>query len=263
MDLMRRVGLAVVALVLAACTGPLDRQDHAEPGPGAGLSADEAITEVLDGLGTEAVVTIEPDATPAPGNVNLPGLEVHVTGDPDDPAMRVRVSWLSSLCAGAVSALMQTDEGVMSEVVDQVREYVDLPRGRSRFLGGGTGTGTWMGDFPDRDAASVGAQVRTAAGRFGLEVTEVEVLHPIGAAVMVTVRVPDPAAVDWTIDELRAAIEGTPRAYEGTLIEIDSAAGVPLLVSGAAWRVGAGSLWFAEGQDEVFGATHGYLAVPN
>lgn len=257
MDLMRRVGLAVVALLLAACTGPVDRRVPTEPGPGAGLSADEAITEVLDGLGTEAVVTIEPDATPAPGNVNLPGLEVHVAGDPDDPAMKVRVSWLTSLCAGAVSALMRTDEDVMSEVVDRVREYVELPGGRSRFLGGGTGTGDWLGDFADRDAATVGAEVRKAAGRFGLEVTEVEVLHPIGAAVVVTVRVPDAAAVDWTIDELRAAIEGTPRAYEGTLIEIDSAAGVPLLVSGVAWRVGAGSLWFAEGQDEVFGATHG------
>src|SRR5689334_6721633 len=108
MGCMRRLGLASAALVLAACSGsPSDRPPRHEPGPGAGLSAQDAAAEVMDGLGTDAVVSVEADATPLPGNSNLPGLDVHVAGEQRDPAMRTRVGWLTSLCAGATSALMR------------------------------------------------------------------------------------------------------------------------------------------------------------
>ena len=68
---------------------------------------------------------------------------------------------------------------------------------------------------------------------------------------------PGEVPVDWTIDDLRTAITGTPFAYEGVMITILDVTGRPLLVSGVAYRTGLGGLWFAEGQDSRFGALHG------
>lgn len=261
MGTMRRVrtaavGVAGVLLLLTACTSPADRPPRHEPGPGAGLSADDAIAEVLDGLGTDAVISVEPDATPAPGNDNLPGLEVHVAGDPEDPARKARADWLTELCAGAVSALMRTDESHMSQVVDRVYSYVNLPNGRTRFVGGGTGTGDWIKDYPDLDDADVVAHVDQVLGQFGLVRTTVEVLRPLDSAVVITARLDERSMhVDWTFDELLTALEGDPIAYEGTLLEIDSYEGTPLIVSGVARRVGSGGGWFADGMDDVFGIT--------
>jgi hypothetical protein len=90
-----------------------------------------------------------------------------------------------------------------------------------------------------------------------LNVVSVDVLHPLGPAVAVVVELSRDTKVTWTIDELREAISGDPRAYEGVYVEIRSEAGEPLLKAGVAYRTGLGGLWFAEGQDDVFGATHG------
>jgi hypothetical protein len=228
---------------------------------GPGLDAEQAIEQVLATLGTDEVTDLEADAVPAPGNSNLPGLVVHVSGDGREPAARARLMWLAAVAGGAVADLMRTDEQVINEIIDRLSVVERLPSGRVEDLGGGVGAvaagQVFEAQVSEADDASITDRVVGTLQDFGLSATSVEVFHPLGPVVSVVAVLPEDASVDWTLDELREAIMGDPRAYEGLCVEIDSSTGSPLILGSVAYRTGEGGLWFADGQDEVFGAAHG------
>lgn len=107
-------------------------------------------------------------------------------------------------------------------------------------------------------------RVKRVADEFGLKVSSVQLLHPLETAISVAFTVDGPVGdrveQEWSIDALRSSLVGTLPDVEGVLIQLNDPTGVPLVISGAAFRTGLGGLWFAPGQDVRFGADHGGLA---
>ena len=246
----RLVGVLAMVALLAACTAH-DPEAAPLPEPTDVTSASE---RVLASLARPEILAIHPDFVPSPGNENLPKVVVEVR-PATSPAEEHRTSWLALLAGAAVA--VQSDTAVEGMAVLEV-----WPSGRTGELEGQSLNGLERGSFPaaGRDDASIEADVISAVEAFGLEVGSVEVVRALDPAVSVVARLPDGVDVDWTLEDVVTAIEGSPRAYEGLALEIDDADGVPLIAFSRTDRSVGGGAWFAPGQDEVFGFTHGGMA---
>lgn len=229
-----------------------------------GLSPEAAADAALKALPESAgVYDVQISAAPESAlDPTLPWVDVYIDGPATDgDGHSVALTWKASLVQGAMADLMRTHEIATNHVLGGSRVFVRNSEGQVRELDGGGGfvaAGQVFAAQQDgRDETTIATSVSTAVGRFGLVPKSIEVLRPFGPAVSVVATLPADVPVDWTIDDLRAAITDTPIAYEGVSITILDVNGRPLLVSGVAYRTGLGGLWFAEGQDTRFGALHG------
>lgn len=223
---------------------------------GPGIAADVAINRVLDGLAGTAVRSAKLTDPAQEGFTGAPGIRIGLDGPVDTHAL-----WLGSLVEGAVADLMRTDEATTSELVSGgvVTGRALDGAAEQEPLGAGSIVGGQVFDSPDDE--SVRQHVAEVGRRFGLHVTSLSLLHPLDTAIEVTFVVPDDATIDWRMDELRDALDQSPHTtLEGSFIRLVSPSGDDVLVAGAAYRMGAGFLKFAPGQDERFGALHGGLA---
>lgn len=228
------------------------------------MSRTSARHQVLDALTGSAGVydvrfsvarrsSLEPD---------LPWIDIYLDGNPDCDREAVALIWKAALVQGAIADLLRDEEAATSEVIGGSRVFVRLPSGRLRRLAEGgrsfiAAGQSFAGQVDGRDDVAIVESAQKALLDHGLVDPQVEVLRPLGPAVSVVATAPDDLTVDWTIDDLSRAINGSPTAYEGLLITIVDPSGTPLIVSGAALRTGLGGLSFAPGQDTRFGAVHG------
>lgn len=227
---------------------------------GRGLTSAEAVTQALAGFaGTSVQKITVGSAKSNSGPTDAPWVTVSVAGvDPTG----LEATWLGALAQGALADLMRRDEPTTQAVIGG-GEVVGLDNSGqpvSRVLGTGFIAGGQQFASPSDDLLR--SRIQDVASTFGLQVRKLAILHPLDSAISVSFTVPDNATVSWTMDQLRAEVEGTPRAVEGSLIELYSASGDLLLSSGGAYRTGLGVLSFAPGQDVRFGAMHGHLAQP-
>jgi hypothetical protein len=240
-----------------ATAGTPDQISADRDASGPGLSADAAIAQVLASLGDSSVISATVMQPPVAGSSNpvgsAPWLDIHIDSDQGDGTKQV---WLGQLVQGAVADLMRTTQTTTSEVLDGA-QIVDRD-GSGHQIVTGLGHGSVLGGqvFDSPDDAALRHHARDIAAKFGLKVESVQVLHPLESALAITFTVPD-GRVDWTIGELKQAIEGSPPRIEGLYLQLDSPSGKPLLRGGGASRIPGGALWFAVGQDERFGALHG------
>ena len=214
---------------------------------GTSMDGDAAAEQVRNGLSDSQIARLTIKSTPE-------GLEVAVSLTHNDD--RVRDVWLSDLALGAVAELMRSDQSVANDLISRATAVGPGEDGApvTTYLGiGAVRLGQIFGSPSDSSIAATAAEV---ANRYGLEVVDLVILHPLESAMKVTLLVPDDALVDWTIDELRADLVGKSPNVEGILIELEDPDGQLLLQSGVAYRTGSGGLWFAAGQDERFGAVH-------
>ena len=228
-----------------------------ESGPG--LSTEDAVANVLTGMDGTAVQSARLIDAPKSATKRLPW--VSVTVDSDQGGDDVHAVWLAQLVQGAVADQARTAEGATADVVGG-GQLVDMDKAGDRVvvdLGTGSVAGGQKFGSPNDSVFTERAQ--TVANKFGLEVKDVQVLHPLESALSVTFTLPGDDVLTWNIDDLRTALAGNPTEAEGVFIEIDSPDGDPLLRNGAAYRTGGGGLWFAPGQDERFGAVHGGIPV--
>ncbi|MCW2791710.1 MAG: hypothetical protein JWO76_808 [Nocardioides sp.] len=236
----------------AETTSDATRYSDAVAPQGEGMEPEEAISRVLRILGSDIVTAMEPV-----GAAGSTWLTVYEKGDPTLPGSEVRLTWLAALAQGAVADLVRTDQVATNQVVRGSSVIVTSPSGRTRTLDGGVGYvaagQVFDGQVDSRDDRTIVDDVDETLRSHGLSPVSVQVLHPLGPAVSVVATLSEGTEVNWTIDDLREAISGDPKAFEGLLIEIDSPSGAPLLVTGVAYRTGLGGTWFAEGQDVVFG----------
>lgn len=225
-----------------------DRQDV-----GPGLSADEAIARALGNLGDSSVTSASVIDAPADSGGTGPWLSVKIDSDQGDG---VKQGWLAMLVQGAVDDLMRTDENSTREVLDgaQLVDHDGSGKQVITYLGHGDVVGGQLFHSPSDDLLR--QQVTEAAEKFGLKVESIQMLHPLETAVVVTMEVPD-GEVDWTISELDDAIEGSTPNIEGRYLELYSPSGELLVQDGFAFRTPGGISWFAPGQDDRFGFSHG------
>lgn len=219
--------------------------------PGPGLPPDQAIAQVTDALNQFGVISAS-RIDPPDGTAGTPWLSVQVDSDLADDVLP---DWLALLTEGAVADLMHTDEATTHDVIGGT-ELVDTDKsGQQLATPLGYGAVVAGQDFRSPSDAELADRVSQVAAQFGLGVSSVQVLHPLDSALEVTLTVPE-GDVNWTINQLQDSLQGDPRSIEGIYIELDSEAGDPLLRTSEAGRSGGGSLWFAPGQDERFGALH-------
>lgn len=240
--------------------GPAGNYSSGHFATGRGLTSLQATARVLGGLaGTSVQQITVGSAKSTDGPTNAPWVTVNVAGV--DP-VGLEASWFGALAQGAVADLMRRDEPTTEAVIGG-GEIVGLNNSgqlKSTVLGTGFIAGGQQFASPSDDALR--SHIRNVASTFGLEVRKLTILHPLESAVSVSFTAPDKTTVPWTIDQLRAAVEGSPRTVEGSLIQLYSTSGELLLSSGCAYRTGIGVLSFALGQDVRFGAVHGQLVQP-
>lgn len=254
--------IGAVGVALGAAAGPTD------PRTGGGRHTGHPVTY--------ARVTQGPAKTPQSSNhsaervlrglggTNVRGLEAR----PSRAGLVVTVAlaqnndgvtnaWLAGLAVGALGERMHTNQAVINDEIASATAVGPRRNGAQVTSNLGLGAVSLGQVFDSPSDAILRSRVNAVARKFGLKVSNLSILHPLESALRVTFVVPGSATVHWTIDQLRAALVGAPPDVEGILIELDNAAGQPLLRSGVAYRTGEGGLWFAPGQDVRFGALHG------
>jgi hypothetical protein len=211
-------------------------------------SSNHAAGRVLRGLGGTNVRGLE--ARPSRAGLVV---TVALAQNNDD----VTNIWLAGLAVGALGERMRTNQAVINDEIASATAVGPGSNGAQVTSNLGLGAVSLGQVFDSPSDAVLRSHVNAIAHRFGLKVSRLSILHPLESALRVTFVVPESGAIDWTIDQLRVALVGASPDVEGILIELDNAAGQPLLLSGVAYRTGEGGLWFAPGQDARFGALHG------
>lgn len=217
-----------------------------------GLSDQQAADRVMSGLRGTAVDSIQVVA-PSTGSTGT-SLQVNLR---NLSASSVEGNWLGSLVRGAVSDLMRSGQSTTQDVVASTHITGVNMEGQASQSDAGVGYVAAGQSFASPSDEALLLRASRVARDFGLTVNSAMVLHPLDSALRVSFTVHTDGPVAWTIDELRAALEGSPRSVEGSYIELYSATGQRLLAESTAYRVGSGGLVFADGQDSRFGAAHG------
>lgn len=223
--------------------------------PASNVPASVALKQVMDGLTGTRLRSIEI----APGQTDEePSGPVGITVTVDGlSAEDVEAKWLAAIAQGAMADLMrgaaETTQSVSGGAIVVGVDGNGLAD-RSELGVGYVASGQHFVAVPD---AALRQRIARVASTFGLEVHKVSILHPLDTALWVEFTVPNDGPVSWSISELQSALEGTPRNLEGIGIRLFSATGETLLTTSGAYRSGLGSLSFATGQDERFGAAHG------
>lgn len=224
---------------------------------GPGQSAEEAIALVLKGMSGTQVRSASLMEASADSVATGPWVSIRVDSDKGDDLYPV---WLGGLVRGAVADRMRDDEETTADVIgggqvedtDESGAPVTVPLGTGSIIGGQV--------FRSPSDDDLKARVEAVAKRFGLKLISVEVMHPLASAISVKFALPEEGELTWTIDDLRAAVAGSPLSVEGVFIEIDSPSGKLLIRTSSSYRTAEGGLSFAPGQDDRFGAVHGHLA---
>lgn len=221
--------------------------------PGPSLESNVAAAQVMKNLsGEPQLAGVTTTSMPT-------GLEVTVSLTRNDD--RVPDVWLAGLAVGAVAELMHADQADTSELMSSATAVGPGERGDPITSDLGVGAVRLGQVFDSPSDSTLTAHVADVARRYGLEVADLQILHPLEIALRVTFVVPNDATIDWTMYELVNDLVGQPPDVEGVLIELDDPDGQPLLLEGAAYRTGVGGLWFAPGQDGRFGAVHSYPPI--
>lgn len=228
---------------------PVTYAGGVETSPRAPLTSSDATERVAQGLEKQGQVA-GLTATSTPSGL---ALAVTLTRNNDE----VPDVWIAGLAVGAVAERMHTDQATVNELIASATAVGPGKGGVPTTTNLGIGAVRLGQVFGSPSDPVLTAQVDNAAQRYGLKVADLQILHPLESALQVTLVVPDDANIDWTIDDLRAALVGESPVVEGVLIQLNDPNGKPLLLSGVAYRTGEGGLWFAPGQDSRFGAVHG------
>jgi hypothetical protein len=243
-------GLSITALCLTACGNARDAHPDATP---SGLTPEDAVARVLASLGDPTVQSADVIADPSDNPGGLPWVRVRLDSNAGDGVKEV---WLGELVDAAVGELIRSDQTTLSQVLGG-GEIVDRTvQGHVLTTPLGFGYSRMGQRFHSPSDADLRERVDAVANKYGLDVTSVQVLHPLDSALAVTFTVPD-GHVTWSIDQLSNDLSGSPDDLEGLFVQLDSPSGEPLLRGGSANRFKGGDLWFAPGQDERFGAVHG------
>jgi len=156
-------------------------------------------------------------------------------------------NWYAELAVGAAAQLSATTQASLDQVISSATAIGPNAHGvtRSTDLGVGAVALNQVFNSPSDDVLT--SRVDEVAQQFDLKVGSAQILHPLESALSATFVVPDNAKINWTADQLTTALVGATPDVEGVLWQLDDVDGTPLIQASAAYRTGAGSLWFAPG----------------
>ena len=226
-------------------------------GAGPGMSADDAITQVEKSINSPYITRI---AVADSGTSGI-ALAIDETAPSATDGQQTALTWEAAIAQGAIGELMHTDQARMSEVLLPGSVSVHVPSGESLSLdplsiGAVAPAQVFASSRDGATDTELSEQAARNLEKFGLKPQVIEIRRPLGAALVVKASLADDSTIDWTLDDLRAALWGPTHEYEGILIELMSPSGESRLVAGSSYRTGLDALWFAPGQDARFGARH-------
>lgn len=131
-----------------------------------------------------------------------------------------------------------------------------LPDGSVVDSGGGPAGSTAEAEerFDDSPAATVADQVRADIADLPASVTQLRVLRPKDAAVVLVLTVTDP---DLMIGSVARIMDKIDHHYEGVYVELRNTSGVPLAIGFRAARVPMGGQYFRPECEALTGMAHG------
>ena len=205
----------------------------------------EAVTKRYGGRAVESAVLVHatenvvPDSpfSPAKGRAGF-ALNFRVRA-PDAAEGGVRPVWEAHLVAGAVREMLH----VQGERLIDVNVVARLPGGSTTDFPTALGNVAFGQAFVDDDPAALRAELERAADRLGLTVDSIEILRPLQPAPAITVTTSDPARYVAHHGEMHAQLFGGRARFEGQFLRVNDESGRPVLISGASFRTGTGSLW--------------------
>ena len=220
----------------------------------------EPLSQALDGVDRHIYSDIHLGAAPA-DEVRGTWLyaKIPTTGDSTTDAMHV---WETDLVQGAVAEYIS--EGKASNLASFVTgasvELVDAD-GSSHEVDSGAGDIAAGQQFPAQKSGisdiALRNQIVDRLRSAGLAADSIRVLHPLGPALAVTVKVNSLDEVRGRFAQLAVELFGSDPEVEGYFLEVQWADGTPLVRQSTSFRSGAGRLWIADGYQDLVGAIHG------
>lgn len=216
---------------------------------------------VLQGLDQSLFESVSFDDPPSPKY--RPGLWMYVTmrGTTVSDGNYLPTLWQAELAQGAIADHLSAGVTNLADVIEGSTILLDTGDGAApREIGGGAGdvaAGQIFGAQSSQASdATISTHVKSALEGVGLSPQEVRVLHPLGAAVYIRASIDDPSKIQGQFDSILNSVQAGGE-YEGIYLEIEASDGTPLVRSANAYRIGAGSVWFAPGNDELLNINHG------
>lgn len=219
-------------------------------------SVEDAVAATMRGLDA---ATFQKVATTVNSDTKLPELQVAVNvpgvGDGGD----LIPEWEAALLAG-VAAERLTAAGAINKTIGSY-EYVAVdPKGKVLDQEGAALPPNVAGAvFPASklDDVQIVSKIKALTKAHGFSADSIKILHPLGPAIVITVRLPS-GAVDesenyrlWQVD--LATLDGLSGkdqelcATEGYAVKVVDSAGKTVMVATRSCRTGAGSYWALPG----------------
>ncbi len=218
------------------------------------------LNRVLAGLDPSAQICA--DITAHGPGAGFPGPWMTATArvTSDRPAAKMYGEWQVDLLAGASAELFNVwGQASLNNVLVGLSPLTSTPgkaaTATSEGRLGAVAAGQQFLSNTLSDPQIVTA-VTKAVVRAGATPVSVQVWHPLGKAVSVTMRVRNLTAFrrqGW--DTLKASILQSPAEFEGVYLAVDASDGTPLACFSSSGRFGAGGQW--ESQKAGFGYAHG------
>jgi hypothetical protein len=174
---------------------------------------------------------------------------------------RLVSSWEADLAQGAIAELVGNDESNLGDVIVGSSVSFSNADGSLSEAEGGAGDIAAGQRFPAQTEvvsdATIRSEISRAASKFGLAVSNIQILHPLGPAPRVELTAPNATALTGRYPEIRAALFGATPRFEGFFLAISLPDGSTVVRGSAAFRAGSGRLWVNPKYDSLIGADHG------
>ena len=231
-------------LALVLCVGCAAATNKAS----APQSPEDAITQTLAGL---SKVILSAKVGPQPNDGSFPnGVWLHIEVVSEN---QMEGQWEAILLAGAV-ADRTAGKGFLASVIKGcIVDYV--PSDGSEPTGQPTNELDVAGERfqPPGDDNKIKRVTADTLGRFGAQPVNIEVLHPLDAALKVVATIPTPEAMNGRLAQLQTALIGTPIQYEGVYLEVRLPDGTPIAKLWTTYRDVVGAQWVRPDLEDVLG----------
>jgi hypothetical protein len=261
---------AAVAWVSSSAAGRHDEsapgsatQTHAPKAPSATrypqLAPADAIKAALDGLPQQDFAELK--VVSAPDGPAARWMHATMNVDSSDAAGGSEVFWEACLAEGAIAEHLSGSIDDLDNVLAGANIKARYPDGTTEVMGGCGGRAIAGTHFVAQEQGWSDSKITdllvSGLTSSNQSVDRVDVLHPLGPAVAVTVTVSSTATLEADVMQMHQTLLGDPYRYEGVYLEVRSTDGSPLAKLWTAFRGGTGTSWYAActGIEAGFGTT--------
>lgn len=258
-------GATYVSTVELKSNGPEDRDAQAAATFAAsGQSPQQALDATLRGLDPGLFSSASVGLPPA----NLANLQskIWINLQADTPASEEDAAvlvWEADLAEGAIAKRIATTQLDLSKVLGGLTIHYKGADPSNDLVTGEGGSGSASDNFTYVSEGLTDDEIKARAveaiAPYGLLVTNVRVLHPLGPAVEVHMTTSSPEALKASVSDIESSLIGTAPEfnYEGLFAELSTTDGTPVFRVDTDLLSGTGRLWVNPQYADLVPSTHG------